>query len=193
MRLFIIFNLIVLNLFSQEQEKDFKKHTLGSRFTATLLNTTDAHPWGKSNTVEIGLEPYYLYFFHENFSLGLMGEYRNSFTTLEDLELVRDLYGVGLISRFIYPIPNFIKNKERFNRFTFFGEASFSLTNYYLDADLQFKRPNSRLENQFLRIRPIGVNFDIYKGFGIDISFAVYKFFPGRWGGLSNIGFSFKF
>lgn len=191
MRLFLIFNLIVFNLFCQEY--DFKKHILGSRFTATILNTTEAHPLGASNTVNIGVEPYYLYSFHENFSLGLMGEYRDGFTTLEDYEVVRKLYGIGLMSRFIYPITNFIKEKEHLKRLTFFGELSFSWTNYYLDKDLQFIRPNNRLESQFLRIRPVGINFDVYKGFGLDISFAVYKFFPGRWGTLSNIGFSFNF
>lgn len=189
MRLLNILFLIVNNVFSQTEE--FKKHTIGLRFSNTVVKTTDAHPLGKSKTYEYRFEPYYLFSFHPKISVGLLGEYHTAGTTLQGYEVLDDLYGIGLTSRFIY--PSFIKNEKYKDRLFFFGELSFSVTNFYLDLDKEFKRPSNKLNNQLLRIRPIGISYDLFKGFNIDLSVMVYKFFPGRWGVLHNIGVSFLF
>ena len=102
------------------------------------------------------------------------------------------MYGFGLIGRFVY--PTFIQSERFKDKLMFFAELSLSTTNYYYSKEKTFIRSaDNRLEYMLLRIRPVGVRYDLYKGLGIDLSGMVYKFFPGRWGVLGNIGISFMF
>lgn len=182
--------LISFNLYGQDS---LNNHTIGTRITAYFINSTEFDPLGPSNTFGFGVEPYYLYSICSRFSFGLLAEYRTSYTDHEDIEVVKNKYGIGLIGRFNYPNPKFIEESELLSSLSFYSEVSYSLTNYYLDSTASIQRPSDKLEVQFLRLRYLGIGVELFNNFNLDISFAAYKFFPGRWGGLSNIGVFYKF
>lgn len=182
--------LISLSLYGQD---NLNRHTLGTRITGYYLNTTKAHPSGVSNTFGFGVEPYYQYSILPLFSLGVLLEYRTSFTDHEDIEVVKNKYGLGLMGRFNYPNPNFFKESQILSKLSFYSEVSCSFTNYFLDGINGIQRPSDYLEIQFLRLRYLGVGIVLFNNFNLDFSFAAYKFFPGGWGGLSNIGVFYKF
>lgn len=190
MRKVVFLLLISTSLYCQDS---LNNHTIGTRVTAYLHNSSEADPLGASNTYGFGIEPYYQYSVFSFFSFGILLEYRTSFTDHDDIEVVQNKYGIGLIGRFNYPNPKFIEESEIFNKLSFYSEASYSFTNYYLDSINSFQRPSDNLEVRFLRLRYLGINVELFKNFNIDISFAAFKFFPGRWGGLSNIGVHYSF
>jgi hypothetical protein len=178
------------NLFSQI--KNTNRNIAGVRFNGYYANTTDFHPIGKSNTIEIRLEPYFIYLISDRFGIGLIGEYQTAFSTLENLELPSDNYGLGILGRYNHPINFLSKNLNV--KLLLFAETSISLTNYYNSEENIFPvSKNGGLNYALLRLRPIGLSFDIFKGFNVDLSFCIFKFFPGRWRSLPNIGLSYIF
>jgi hypothetical protein len=177
-------------LFSQIKKSN--NIIVGMRFNGYYNNTTDFHPIGKSNTFEIRLEPYFIYPLSDRFGVGFIGEYQTAFSTLENLELPSDNYGLGLLGRYNHPI-NFMSKKLN-EKLLLFAETSVSITNYYNSEGNIFPvSKNGSLNYALLRLRPIGISFDIFKGFNVDLSFCIFKFFPGRWRSLPNIGLSYIF
>lgn len=184
--------LFLFSFYSFSQNDRMNSSVLGIRFNGYILNTTDHHPIGQSNTFEIRLEPYFLYPIANRFSVGLMGEYQTAGSTLSNLNIPKDNYGIGLLGRYYY--PEIFKNETLKEKLSFFAEAAISLTNYYNSEGNVFPvSKNGRLKYALIRLRPIGASYDLFKGFNMDLSFCVFKFLPERWRFLPNIGLSYFF
>ena len=44
-----------------------------------------------------------------------------------------------------------------------------------------------------MRLRPVGLSFEIFKGLNLELSPAIYKYIPGRWRVGMNFGFEYHF
>ena len=194
------FALLLLILLSNGlfcQENDFKRHTVGSRFSGHLTQTLSYDTLEASSTYGFGFEPYYLFSFNSYFSLGLMAEYRSSFTNHPEVSVEQNKYGVGLVARFNYPSLNFKEDAKLLDLISLYSEVSYSFTNYYSDSlstfDKPFERPSDNLEAQILRLHILGVGVEVAKNFNLDVSFSTVKYFPGRWRFMPNFGVYYRF
>ena len=192
MKRVILTFLLILSFNVLSQSTRLNSSILGMRFNGYVLSTTEFHEIGKSKTFELRLEPYFLFPISSRFAFGLLGEYQTAGSTLSSLDIPADNYGIGFLARYNYP---FKFNNEFLNRkLLFFAETSISFTNYYNSENNVFPVSKSgNLDYLLLRLRPIGMNFVVVKGFNVDLSFCVFKFFPGRWRSLPNIGLSYYF
>jgi len=187
---FFLLLLISTNVISQNME--FNSNILGLRFNGYILSTTENHSIGKSNTFEVRLEPYFIYPISDRFGVGLIAEYQTAGSTLSNLNIPKDNYGLGVLGRYNHPI-NFMSKKLN-EKLLLFAEASISLTNYCNSEGNVFPvSKNGSLNYALLRLRPIGISFDLFKGFNVDLSLCIFKFLPGRWRTLPNIGISYFF
>ena len=176
--------------FCQSDERG--KHIIGFRMFGYILNTTVHHPIGKSNTIDFRIEPYYLYPINKVFSIGVLAEYNKGWTSSEYVDIPDVQYGVGFVGRWNYPNP-FTKDWMK-DRLSFFSELSYSITNSYNSEAYDFHwSDRGQLKYTLWRFRPIGANFRIYKNLEFDFSVCVYKFVPGRWRTMRNIGLSYNF
>jgi hypothetical protein len=142
---------------------------------------------------QIRFEPYYMFFIKENWGVGVMGEMeflggRN----MEDNAFpeTKNTYGVGPISRFYYPIQI---DRGFFRRMKFYSEVSLTFTNYYQTKETFAYASNGNLKFSILRLRPVGVSFKLFKGLNLELSPAIFKYFPGRWRVGMNFGFEYHF
>lgn len=178
--------------FISAQETSNYKHTIGARFSGMYINTTELHPWGKTNSFELRVEPYYLYSFNTWFSMGVQGEYHTAWSNAEQIDILPDQYGLGIIARFNYPNPFQVEWIQK--RVNFYGEFGWSLTNFYNKDSNQFVYSNNgNLRYSLFRIRPVGFNVRLFRTFYFDASLCVYKFVPGRVRFLPNFGLNFLF
>lgn len=187
MKLLIIL-LITLIFNSFAQIKGVESMVFGTRFNGYILSTTEHSNLGKSKTMEYRFEPYFLYPVGKRISLGVIGEYQSASSTLDFIEIPEDNYGIGVLGRYYYPL------KFKRESLLVFGEVSFSVTNYYNSEENLFPvTHNGALKYGLIRFRPIGFNYNIYKGMSLDLSVCFFKFLPGRFRVLPNIGLSFLF
>lgn len=191
MKTLFIFLLTTATCWAQRDSNELHRHTIGFRFSGYVFNTTDNHPAGASTTFEFRIEPYYLYSLNHFLSIGAMGEYHTGGSSLSNVTVPSNSYGFGLVSRLNYP---FFKDENKWkNRFDVFSELSFSATNFYLNTDNTFVvNSNISLDYWLLRIRFLGVSLRVFKQLHLDLSVMTYKFDPGRWGILGNVGLYYK-
>jgi hypothetical protein len=177
---------ITLSCFSQNDS--LTRHVIGLRFSGYYLNTTeDFQGAGKSNTFEFRVEPYYMYTLNPYIRIGILGEYHTGGSSLSQIIVPKDLYGLGFISRVTY--LNLFNKTTIHDRFVFFSELSFSTTNFYLSKQNTFTvQQRLNFDYSLLRLRFIGIGIRIYEGLSADLSGMLYKFFPGKLGFLPNIG-----
>lgn len=177
--------------FAQKDSIESSRHTVGFRFSGYILNTTENHAVGESTSFEFRVEPYYLFSLNHFLSIGVMSEYHTGGSSLSKIVVPSDSYGFGLTSRLKYPL---FKDELKWeNRFEVFSELSFSATNFYLGNDNTFV-VNSKIDLNYwlFRARFLGVSLRFFKQLHLDLSIMTYKFIPGRWGVLKNVGLYYK-
>lgn len=182
--------LIIVFIFSKIgiSQISEKSSLAGSRFSG--LHMSLYHESERKSYYELRFEPYYMFFIKENWGVGIMGEMEFSGGNLEDMEYPEDIYGIGPITRFYYPLKI---DKNFFRRMKFYSEASLTFTNYYQTKETFVYASSRNWKYSILRLRPLGMSFKLFKGFNLELSPAIYKYFPGRWRVGMNFGFEYHF
>lgn len=186
----VLFLLLSLNSSFSHSQLLKNSSLAGFRTSGVYMDYYDESESERKTYYQIRFEPYYMFFIKENWGVGVMGEMEFVGGNMEDIEYPENTFGIGPITRFYYPL---IIDKNFFRRMKFYSEASLAFTNYYQTKETFVYASSRNWKYSILRLRPLGLSFKLFKGLNLELSPAIYKYFPGRWRVGMNFGFEYHF